>query len=80
MTPPRLPNGEKKETRLTVLFTASEMEKLERICAFHNLSKSVAAHDLVMKGLAEGFEQIDDNALVVVEERAETWRRKIGLE
>ena len=81
MNPPRLPKGEKKERNLTVLFTPSELERLERAAAFYNLPKSVMAHDLMMKGLVEGnFEAIDDAALVQAEERQQTWRERLGLE
>jgi hypothetical protein len=74
----RIPPETKKTGRLTVLLTEAEMDKLNRVAAFHNLPKSVMANQLIMLGLADA-PGMDDAGLADAETRQETWRERMGL-
>ena len=69
----------KKTARITVLFSEGDMERLERVCAYYALTKSVAVHDMVMRQMADDLTLVDDATLAEAETRQETWREKLGL-
>lgn len=79
MTPRRLTDEVKKAARLTVLFTENEIARLTRVAAYYGQPKSVAAHDMIMKALAEGYDQIGDEELAEAEEKQTSWRERLGL-
>ena len=79
MTPPRLKPEVKKAARLTVLFTEAEMEKLERVAAFYAQPKSVAAHDMIVRAMADDLQAVSDESLSKAEETQASWRERMGL-
>jgi len=64
---------------LTVLFTDPEMSQLERVAAYYSQSKSVAAHDMIMKALREDLQVLGNDALAEVEVKQDDWRTRMGL-
>ena len=83
MTQHRIDASARKTVRLTVLFTEGEMAKLDRVCAYYTLTKSEAAHDMIMVRLNEVFGAIDETAVADMMAASETaqieWREKLGL-
>ena len=79
MTDSRVSPEMRKTTRLTVLFTEAEMARLDRVAAFYAQPKSVAAHDMIMKVLSEGYDQIDNDDLAETETKQQTFRERMGL-
>ena len=80
VTTARIDPAVRKSVRLTVLFTESEMAALERIAAHYNLSKSAAAHDMIVRTMAEeSLPQADVGTLADAEEKQDDWRKRMNL-
>lgn len=79
MTPRRIDPAIRKSVRLTVLLTESEHARLERVAAHYALSKSAAAHDMIVRVLGEDLPALDDTTFAEAETKQIDWRERMGL-